>query len=485
MRRRTAVVGIVIALAALVLVVGRARLRGGQDAPRYRTAEVTRGDLVLSVSASGTVQAVALVEVKSRATGTVRAVFVDEGTTVRRGQVLVEIDDPDARAAVENARGAFAAAQARVAQAEASIAVTRSSTQTALRQAEANVAMARARLAQTRSGRPEEIAQAEEAVRQARASEALARQTFERQEQLFKEGFVARSTLDQAQSQYEVSASQLAAAEARLAQIRSGGSAQEVAIAQAQLAQAEAQLSEARGGALQVRLRTEEAAAARAQLAQAASNLRQAQERAAESRITAPIDGVVAVRSVAVGQSVIGSAAGGTPVLTLAQMTPVRVKVFVDESDISQVTPNAQIQVTADALAGVTLRGRMVGMAPQPVVEQNVTRYPVTIELDDPRRLLRLGMTVDAEFVLARRSGVLLVPQEAVRGQESKAVFVVENDALVPKVVQTGLSDGRFIEIASGLREGELVYLGTARQNTTTPRTPTGNPFQPGVRIRR
>jgi multidrug efflux pump subunit AcrA (membrane-fusion protein) len=133
----------------------------------------------------------------------------------------------------------------------------------------------------------------------------------------------------------------------------------------------------------------------------------------------------------------------------------------------------------------MTLRGRMVGMAPQPVVEQNVTRYPVTIEVEDPSRLLRLGMTVDAEFVLARRTGVLLVPQEAVRGQESKAVFVVEDTALLPKVVQTGLSDGRFTEIVSGLREGELVYLGTARQNATTPRTPTGNPFQPGVRIRR
>lgn len=485
MKRRTAVVGIGIALAALVVLVARDRMRGDGETPRYRTAEVTRGDLVLSVSASGTVQAVALVEVKSRATGQVRAVFVDEGTSVRRGQVLVEIDDPDARSAVENARGALAAAQARLAQAEASIAVTRSSTANALRQAEANVAAARARLAQTRSGRPEEIAQAEEALRQARASEALARQNLERQEQLFKEGFVARSALDQAQSQDEVASSQRKAAESRLAQVRSGGSAQDVAIAQAQLAQAEAQLADARTGSLQVRLRTEEAAAARAQLSQAASNLRQAQERLAESRITAPIDGVVALRSVAVGQSVIGSASGGTPVLTLAQMTPVRVKVFVDESDISRITPASQIEVTADALTGVVLRGRLVGMAPQPVVEQNVTRYPVTVEVDDSKRLLRLGMTVDAEFVLARRTGILLVPQEAVKGQDSKAVFVVENGEMTPRVVHTGLSDGRLVEIVSGLREGELIYLGAARSNGAQPQTPGGNPFQPGVRIRR
>ena len=485
MKRRTLVFGALLALAMIVAVIGRDRLRGGAEAPRYRTAEVTRGDLLLSVSASGTVEAVALVEVKSRATGQVRSVFVDEGTPVRIGQVLVEIDDPDARAAVENARGAVVAAQARLAQAEASVAVTRSSTTTALRQAEANVAVARARLAQTQTGRPEEIAQAEESVRQARASEALARQNLERQEQLFKEGFVARSALDQARSQYEVAASQLTAAESRLTQVRAGGSAQDVQIATAQLDQAEAQLADARNGTLQVRLRMEDAAAVRAQLAQATSALRQAQERQAESRITAPIDGVVVKRSVAVGQSVIGSAAGGTPVLTLAQMTPVRVKVYVDESDISRVTAQAQIEVTADALSGAMLRGRVVGMAPQPIVEQNVTKYPVTIEVEDRDRVLRLGMTVDAEFVLARRTGVLLVPQEAVRGQESKAVFVVENGALKPRVVQTGLSDGRLVEVLSGLREGELIYLGTARQNGTTPAAPGGNPFQPRLQPRR
>ena len=201
---------------------------------------------------------------------------------------------------------------------------------------------------------------------------------------------MARSALDQARSQYEVAASQLTAAESRLTQVRAGGSAQDVQIATAQLDQAEAQLADARNGTLQVRLRMEDAAAVRAQLAQATSALRQAQERQAESRITAPIDGVVVKRSVAVGQSVIGSAAGGTPVVTLAQMTPVRVKVYVDESDITRVTPQAQIEVTADALSGVTLRGRVTGMAPQPIVEQNVTKYPVTIEVEDPGRVLRL-----------------------------------------------------------------------------------------------
>lgn len=483
-KRVLGIVGIVAVVAIVIVAAARGRFSSVSETPRYRTAQVTRGDLLLSVSASGTVEAESLVEVKSRATGQVRSVFVEEGDLVRRGQVLVEIDDPDARAAIEDAQGALAASRARLAQSEASVAVTRSSTATAVRQAEANVAASRARVQQVQRGRPEEITQAEESVSQARASEALARQNLARQEQLFNEGFISRSTLDQARSEHEVAASQLKAAEARLAQVRAGGSTQDVDIARAQLRQAEAQLAEARNGTLQVRLRLEEVAASRAQLSQATASLRQAQDRSAESRITAPIDGAVVKRSVAVGQSVIGSAAGGTPVLTLAQLSPVLVKVYVDESDIPRVTAEAQIEVTADALPGVLLRGRVLRVAPQPVVEQNVTQYPVTVEVNDPQRRLRLGMTVDAEFVLARRTGVLLVPQEAVRGNDSKAVFLVEGTELTPRIVETGLGDGRFIEILRGLREGEVVYLGTARQ-TTTPTPGGSNPFQPRFQQRR
>jgi len=479
--RRTALIAVIIVAAIVAALAVRGRWTGRSSGPRYRTAEVTRGDLLLSVSASGTVEAISLVDVRSRATGQVRTVLVEEGDRVRSGQVLVEIDDPDARAAVETARGALVAAEARLSEAQAQVTVTRSATATAIRQAEANVAAARARLAQAQGSRPEEIAQAEEAVRQAQATEALAKQNLARQEQLFNEGFVSRSALDQARSQYDVAASQLRAAQTRLAQVRAGGSAEDVEIARAQLRQTEAQLVEARNGALQVRLRMEQVVAARAQRGQAAANLRQAQDQLGETRITAPIDGVVVKRSVAVGQSVIGSASGGTPVLTLAQVTPVLAKVLVDESDIAQLTSRREVgvEVTADALPGVTLAGRIERIAPQPVVEQNVTQYPVTVEVDDKQRALRLGMTVDAEFILARRTGVLLVPQEAVRGGESKAVFTVEGTELKPRVVETGLSDGRFVEVVRGLREGETVYLGTARQAEPRQSPPGTSPFQP------
>ncbi|HEY6103444.1 MAG TPA: biotin/lipoyl-binding protein, partial [bacterium] len=111
-RRNVVFVAVVIVAVIVAAVIVRGRLAGRSNGPRFRTAEVTRGDLLLSVSASGSVDPISLVDVRSRATGTVRTVLVEEGDRVRRGQVLVEIDDPDARAAVETARGALVAAEA-------------------------------------------------------------------------------------------------------------------------------------------------------------------------------------------------------------------------------------------------------------------------------------------------------------------------------------------------------------------------------------
>lgn len=486
MSRRTAMIAlIVVALVAIVVVV-RPRLARNNGAPRFRTATVTRGELNIIVSASGTIEAVSLVDVRSRATGQVLTVLVEEGDQITKGQLLVIIDDPDARAGLENARTSLAAARSRLAQSEAQAAISRAATTTQIQQAEAAVEAARARLAQLRTPRPEEIAQAEEAVRQAQANADLARQNLQRNEQLFTDGFISRSQLDQARSQDQLAQSQLRAAQSRLAQLKAGASPQEIDVAQAQLRQAEAQLADARNMVLQQRLREHEVDAARVQVQAAAAALRQAQERVNEGRITAPVSGIAVKRSVAVGQSVIGGNTGGTPVLTLAEMSPVRARVMVDEADIARITSAAQVEVTADALRGQTFRAKVVRVAPQPVVEQNVTQYPVTIEIVDPQHRLKLGMTVDADFVVARRSGVLLVPQEAVRGGEVKAVLIVQGEGEpTPRVVRTGISDGRFVEILSGLREGETVYLGPASSSTLSQQSRPTNPFQPRFQPRR
>jgi HlyD family secretion protein len=429
-----------VVIAILVVGVGSGfawvRFRGDPaSTDRMRTARVTRGTIVLSVSATGTVQPASLVEVRSRATGTVVRVRVDEGQTVNAGEVLVEINDPDARAAVESARAS-------------------------LRSAEAAAASARARLDALRAGATIYARQqAEEAVRQADASLAQAKSNLVRQEQLFKDGYIPQSAVDQARRDAVVAESQLRAAQAHLADVQTGATPEQIAESEALLRQSVAQADQAR------------------------SNQRQADERLAETRISAPISGVVVKRSVDVGQTVIGgTGVGGTLVITLAQIDPLLATVNVDETDISGIGLGMPVRLTADALPDVVVSGRVEQIAAQAQVVQNVTQFAVTVTLLAPPPTMRLGMTVNADFVRARAANVLVVPQEAVKVGNSASVTVVGlGGALQTRAVQTGVSDGRQVEITNGLTEGEVVFLGYARPQTAPPggRAPFSPQFQP------
>jgi len=426
-----------IAVALLVLTAAGFALerRRGEPATSdaMRTAKVTRGTIVLSVSATGTVQPASMVEVRSRATGQVTRVLVDEGQRVRRGQVLVELDDPDARHAVES-YGA------------------------ALRSAEAAVANAQARLDELHAGATVYARQeAEEAVRQAEASVAQANDNLTRQQQLLRDGYVAQSVVDDARHNVQIAESQLRAARAKLADIQAGSTPEQVAQAEAALRQAHAQAD------------------------QTGAALRQAEEQLAETHVTAPISGVVVKRSVDIGQSIIGgSGVGGTLVITVAQIEPLYATVAVDESDIAGVRIGMPVRLTADALPGAVIRGRVDKIAAVAEVVQNVTQFPVTVALQNPPSGVRLGMTVDAEFAVARHDNVLVIPQQAVKAGNPSTVTVVVGGELLSRPVKTGLSDGRVVEILDGLREGDIVFLGYARQQTTP--QPARSPFQPQFR---
>jgi HlyD family secretion protein len=106
--------------AAVFLVGALAVVFGGKDpGPRFVTAEATRGDLTVEVTATGTVQATATVEVGAEVTGRLIAVHVDWNDRVEVGQLLAEIDPETYRAAVEEARARVAAAEASILQARA------------------------------------------------------------------------------------------------------------------------------------------------------------------------------------------------------------------------------------------------------------------------------------------------------------------------------------------------------------------------------
>lgn len=481
--KRIIVIGCILAALAGAAWYVRGRAPAPEMAAGPRTARVTRGNLIASVSATGTLQPYAQVEVRSRSTGTVVDLDVQEGDKVTKGRVLAEIDDRDARANAETSQAQLAQANARLRQAQSQLDATRAQNLSRVAQSETALATARARLIQVRAGaRPEDLEQAREAQRQAELAVDLARQNLERTRELFAGGLIARSQLDGAQNQFDVAQTQLRSAQARVRQVQSGNRAEDVAIVEAQVREAEAALAQSRAARVQERVLAADVASARAQVGIASSQARQARDRLGETRIVASIDGIISKLSVQTGQSVIGgTSGGGTLVMTIADVRVLQASASVDESDVAQLKPGMTARVTADALPGRPFTGKVVRIAPQATVVQNVTQYAVIVEVENPDQALRLGMSVDAEFIVTERRGVLLVPAEAVRGEDAKVLVLVEGEALRAVVVHTGATDGRQVEVIEGVDAGDLVYLGPSRQQQTTNSSPPqqSNPFLP------
>lgn len=437
MRRIRIVIAVVVVLVLAGAFVAIRATNHKPVAAAIRTADVTRGDLSVTVTATGSVTATSQVDVRSRATGTVTQVYVSEGTRVTHGQLLATIDDPDARSSLAQSRGQVA-------------------------QADATLATSRAKLATLKSGsRPEQVAQARQAVMQAQANLDLAKTNLARQEQLFQDGFIPRATLDQARNQYQVASAQVQSAQQQLQLLQAGPLPTDVAAAEADVRHAYAALVTAR------------------------ASLDSIQERFNEGFIRAPISGIVAKRAIEVGQTVIGgSATSGTSVFTLANITPLLASVNVDETDIARIRVGMPASITVDALPDTSFEGRVQRIAPAGVVVQNVNQYTVTVEITNPAPALRLGMTLNVEFIIAKAPHALLVPTEAVRGKEDHMVFLVgPHDKLTPQKVVVGMTNGRLTEIKRGLDEGQRVYLGPARAATGDQQRPT-NPFQPNFQRR-
>jgi len=188
-----------------------------------------------------------------------------------------------------------------------------------------------------------------------------------------------------------------------------------------------------------------DAAASASKAAQAALQRSQAQRRFLQ--LAAPADGEILQRDVEVGQVV----SPGQALLYLACCAPMRVVAEVDEEDIGRVQQGQLVVLGADALPGKTFNGVVSSITPK---GDPLTRsYRVRIAIDQPERF-RVGMTVDANVILARRERALLLPRSAVR---EGLVWRVRDGRLSQVRVTTGASMGDQVEIRSGIGQDDLI----------------------------
>lgn len=363
----------VFGLAGL-LVAGGAVWRGasGSDGPQaWRTVLVDRGDLVESVRASGTLNAVSTVIVGSQLSGQIVEILADFNSPVKAGQVIARLNPDQIRTRRE-------AAAAELAQARADLAVRR-----------AQAERARATRLRSESSLADQIAQGDRAGAQL----AEAKRTLERQDELVSRGSGTQTGLDSARTQV----SMLTAARASNVALVAAARAELVGL-DADIALADAQV---RAGEAVIQARE--------------AKLREIDIDLARTEIRSPVDGVVVDRQINLGQTVAASLSAPTLFLIAQDLRQIEIYANVDEADVGRLRDGQPASFTVNAYPARTFEGRvkLVRLSAQTI--QNVVTYTAIINVDNADLALKPGMTANLAIVTARRSDTLRVPNAALR----------------------------------------------------------------------
>lgn len=161
-----------------------------------------------------------------------------------------------------------------------------------------------------------------------------------------------------------------------------------------------------------------ELANAEAQVVSTAVEVENARIAVDDTEIRAPVTGTIIMKPVEKGQVISSPTqdfAGGTLLMSIADLSAVQIRALIDETDIGKVRAGMQAKVTVAAYPNQPFAGDVVKIEPQAVVDQNVTMFAVLISISNPEGLLMPGMNAEVEVSIASRENVLAVPLMALR----------------------------------------------------------------------
>jgi membrane fusion protein (multidrug efflux system) len=342
--------------------------------------------------------------VSPRVAGNVSSVYVVENQTVKEGELLAEIDPIDLQIAVAQAKAQVAQAQARLESEDPSVPILLSSNENALSSAESDIAGAQAGLAAARKDVEQITAQLAQAV----ANDRTAQLEKDRSEKLVAQGAVSQSDFDNRSNAAAASTANVNALEQSLA-----GAKDRVAEKQSQLVAFQSHLGEIRSNSpRQVATRKASVVVRQAELDLANAQLAQAERSLGYARILAPVAGVVAKKSLAVGDHV----APGQQVVAIAQTDGLWVTADYRETQLERMQAGESARVHVDALdydfhgavesvGGAT--GSRLSVLPPENASGNyvkvVQRIPVRVKLEPGQPgldKLRIGMSVESRITV-------------------------------------------------------------------------------------
>jgi HlyD family secretion protein len=195
-------------------------------------------------------------------------------------------------------------------------------------------------------------------------------------------------------------------------------------------------------------------------LSDARLTLESAEKQLEDYYIKSPINGIVLVKNNKAGDT-INSGIGAQPLMVVADSSRVKFSMKIDELDISKIVIGQKVSVVADALPDTTFIGKVTSIAGEGTAANGVSSYTVEVTIDSPGNL-KSGMNITAKTIVAEKENALLVPASAIQKKDGKSFVVLpadQNGKQKSVDVELGLNNKDYVEIISGLKEGEQIVL--------------------------
>ena len=352
---------------------------------------------------SGTIEAVQS-NLAFQVAGRVQSVTADEGQAAAAGEVLAVLDHRELEALRDQAAANLVRAEQGLRQLETVLAIGRHVLPAEVERAGAAVDALRAQVQAAESGlRSQDVERARLAAESTRVALDNARRDKQRYDELFSRGVVAERVRDTYSLQFETALREHQRALEAYAQAREGSRREDIDAARARLAEGEAALRLARSNLQKIEASESDVEAARAQAAATAAALRVAEVQLDHAVLKAPYAGIILSRGVEPGEVV----APNQEVLSIADLSTVDLKVFVEETEIGRVRPGQAVEVRIDTFPDKRYAGRVAYVSPQAeftpkIIQTQKERvklvFLVKIHVPNPDHELKPGMPADAWF---------------------------------------------------------------------------------------
>jgi membrane fusion protein, multidrug efflux system len=196
--------------------------------------------------------------------------------------------------------------------------------------------------------------------------------------------------------------------------------------------------------------------ASKAQISAAREELQQARARLSKGLVTSPINGMVALREVNVG-NLTSDAAAAKPIFRIVDNRLLNLTVTVSSADSARIKVGQPLEFTVDSLPGRTFTGKVMYINPE---LSSVDRsLKVIAEVVNTPEQLKGGLFAKGHIVIGKKNTVLQVPRSAIEGLDlttnKGSLFTIENGVARRRAVITGTANGERIEIVSGLKAGQ------------------------------